>query len=71
MTDKMASIVCIWRATRRTLEEESKKKMLRWKMTVKVNTQEETALWALGNKAGTRANKSGDRYFIDLISLLI
>lgn len=68
MIDKMAFILCIWCATRRTPEEESKKKMLRGKMTVpykytvKVKTQEERVLWALEDKAGTRANKPEGQY---------
>lgn len=59
MIDKMAFIACIRRATR-TLEEASKKKMLRWKTTVPykytVSTQEERALWALEHKAKLKIN---------------
>lgn len=67
MIDKMAFILCMWCATR-TPGEESKKKMLRGKMTVpckytvKVNTQEERAQWALDDKSGRRAKRSEDPY---------
>ncbi|KAK4824934.1 LOW QUALITY PROTEIN: hypothetical protein QYF61_021554 [Mycteria americana] len=61
MIDKMAFILCIWCATRRT-PEESKKKMLRGQTTVlyehtmKVNTQEERALWVLEDKAALKTD---------------
>lgn len=57
-------MVCYEEDTRRRKQEENAEREndCSYKYTVKVNTQEERVLWALEDKAGTRANKPEGRY---------